>query len=160
MPTTIEMVLIAVNVGVIIWLLVLSFFMLKQKQFFQQFTRGISKKDLKTVLGQIANALKSVDADISRLNKEAELIRSDARGHLQKVGFVRYNPFSDTGGDQSFSLCLLNEKDNGILITSLHSRELTRIYAKKIKAGKGEGIEFSKEEQTALKEAVAFKAKG
>ena len=55
--------------------------------------------------------------------------------HLQKIGFIRYNPFKSTGGDQSFILSLLDDYNNGVVITSFHSRETTRIYAKKIKEG-------------------------
>lgn len=80
---------------------------------------------------------------------------ADATGsHLQKMGFVRFNPFNDTGGDQSFCLAILNGHDTGIVISSLHSREQTRIYAKRIVAGKTEGVELSREEAEALNRAL------
>ena len=76
------------------------------------------------------------------------------KSHLQKMGFVRFNPFNDTGGDQSFCLAILNGHDTGIVISSLHSREQTRIYAKRIVAGKTEGVELSREEAEALNRAL------
>ena len=73
------------------------------------------------------------------------------KSHIQKVGFVRFNPFPQTGGDQSFSLSLLDENDNGFVLSSLHSRDTTRFYAKTIKNGQGDGYELSKEEKKAIK---------
>ena len=81
-------------------------------------------------------------------------VAEETKSHLQKMGFVRFNPFSDTGGDQSFCLAILDGQDNGIVISSLHSREQTRVYAKEIVAGKPKGVELSKEEREALKKAT------
>ena len=86
-------------------------------------------------------------------DKPSELGK-ETKSHLQKMGFVRFNPFNDTGGDQSFCLAILDGHDNGIVISSLHSREQTRVYAKEIVAGKPKGVELSKEEREALREAT------
>ncbi len=67
-----------------------------------------------------------------------------------KINLVRYNPFEELGGDQSFILCLLDNTNSGVIITSLHNRESTRIYAKSIKNGNGENMALSKEETKAL----------
>src|SRR3989338_3715688 len=54
---------------------------------------------------------------------------------VQKVGFLRFNPFQDTGGYNSFSVALLDQKNNGVLFSSLYMREGTRVYAKEVKNG-------------------------
>ncbi len=72
--------------------------------------------------------------------------------HLH-LGLVRFTPFSDTGGDQSFVLSLLDEGGSGILITSLHGRGVTRLYAKKVNGGKTDQP-LSAEEKQALQEAL------
>ena len=77
----------------------------------------------------------------------------ETKSHLQKMGFVRFNPFNDTGGDQSFCLAILDGNNNGIVISSLHNRDQTRIYAKRITKGRIEGAEFSKEEKRAFEDA-------
>lgn len=69
------------------------------------------------------------------------------------LGLVKFNPFSDTGGDQSFVLSLLDSQKNGILLTSLHSRGITRIYAKNIILGKADQ-ELSVEEKQALQQSL------
>lgn len=73
--------------------------------------------------------------------------------HIQKVGLLRFNPFKDTGGDQSFVLALVDGNDTGIVISGLYARSGTRWYAKKIVSGKGVGYELSEEEKKAIKEA-------
>lgn len=52
-----------------------------------------------------------------------------------RIGIVRFNPFHETGGDQSFSVAFLDDEGNGIVITSLYSRDGTRVYAKPIQNG-------------------------
>ena len=67
-----------------------------------------------------------------------------------KINLVRYNPFGDLGGDQSFILCLLDNNNSGAIITSLHNRENTRVYAKAIINGQSDNSALSAEETKAL----------
>lgn len=73
---------------------------------------------------------------------------------IQKVGLYRYNPFDDLGSDQSFSLSILDSTNSGIILTSLHHRNFTRIYAKPIKNGEGDSITLSNEEKSAIVKAI------
>lgn len=75
-------------------------------------------------------------------------------GQIQKVALLRYNPYGDTGGDMSFSVALLNGLGSGVVLTSLHSRSGTRVFAKEVEAGKQGRHEFSKEEQEVVKKAL------
>ena len=84
-----------------------------------------------------------------------------ALSHYNKLGkgladknFVRFNPFKDTGGDQSFIISLVDGNDTGGIISGLYARTGTRWYAKKIVKGKSAEHELSDEEKKALKEAV------
>lgn len=67
-----------------------------------------------------------------------------------KINLTRFNPFDELGGDQSFILCLLDNTNSGVIITSLHNRDSTRIYAKAIKNGESGTLALSKEETKAL----------
>lgn len=72
---------------------------------------------------------------------------------IQKVGLVRYNAFKDTGSDLSFTLALLNEKNTGVVLNGIYSREMSNIYAKPV----NEGIStytLSEEEKEAIKKAI------
>lgn len=73
---------------------------------------------------------------------------------IQKVGLFRYNPFDDFGSDQSFSLSILDSTNSGVILTSLHHRNFTRIYAKSVKNGEGDSITLSKEEKSAIVKAI------
>ncbi|MEP7158771.1 MAG: DUF4446 family protein [Chloroflexota bacterium] len=77
-----------------------------------------------------------------------------ARGAIQHVGVVRYNPFQDTGSNQSFVLCMLDGKGDGFVLSSLHSRQQTRMFLKSVSGGKAESA-TSDEEAEAIRLASA-----
>jgi hypothetical protein len=87
--------------------------------------------------------------DIKDLRSEIASIQEASKLNIQRVGLIKFNPFNETGGDHSFSLALLDGNKNGIIITSLHTRERTRLYVKDVVSGKAK-IELSKEEAKAL----------
>ena len=136
-----------------VWLVVLTILWLRTAGHYRRLTAGVDKGDLKTVLENLLNQAVKTDKAVADLVKQQLNLKEQAVEHLQKVGFVRFNPFTDTGGDQSFCLAMLDGQGNGVVISSLHSREQTRIYAKRIVAGKTEAVELSREEAEALKRA-------
>jgi Protein of unknown function (DUF4446) len=73
-------------------------------------------------------------------------------GALSRVGLVRFDAFADAGGAQSFSLALLDPGADGVVLTSLHSRQVTRLYVKSIRSGRSD-LPLSGEERAALQEA-------
>ncbi|HCR35474.1 hypothetical protein A2130_01440 [Candidatus Woesebacteria bacterium GWC2_33_12] len=91
--------------------------------------------------------------EIVYLKSEVLKIKNISTNYIQRVGLSKYNPFKETGGNNSFSLVLLDGNKNGIIITSLHTRERTRFYLKEVKSGKSL-IELSEDEAKALKESV------
>ena len=91
--------------------------------------------------------------DISYLKSYCDKIQKEGLLHIQKIGLVRFNPFKDTGGDQSFILSLTDGNDTGVIISGLYSRSGTRWYAKKIVKGKSVEHELSDEEKKALSQA-------
>ena len=99
---------------------------------------------------------KRIDALAQRVDTLATLhqeLESAARLALQRVGVIRYNPFQDSGGDQSFALALLDHAGTGIVISSLHGRAETRIFAKHIENGRSTHS-LSEEEQQAIRAAL------
>lgn len=87
---------------------------------------------------------------IAELITRCDRIEKDSSLHIQKVGLVRFNPFNDTGGDQSFILALVDSQNSGVVISGLYARSGTRWYAKRVINGVGTDHELSKEEQKAL----------
>ncbi len=74
---------------------------------------------------------------------------------IQKMNLIRFNPFDDIGGNQSFILVLLDKDNSGLILTSLHHRSFSRIYAKPIKNGQGDNITLSKEEKSAILKTIS-----
>ena len=137
-----------------IWLSAVTFFLTRMLLHYRRLTADVAKKDLISSLNHLISVTEQNSDDIKRLSERLSQNIEDNKDHLQRIGFMRYNPFTDTGGDQSFSMCLLDEKGNGIMISSLHSRENTRLYAKKIENGKPQAQVLSKEEQEVIKQAL------
>lgn len=101
-------------------------------------------------LKRVDSLSERVDA-LNRLHRELEGL---SQRTIQKVGVIRYNPFSDTGGDQSFAIALLDALGNGVVLSSLHSRTDTRVFAKPVQSGRSK-YQLSDEEQDAIKKALA-----
>lgn len=70
-----------------------------------------------------------------QVQAEVEAISEQQRNCLSRTGLVRFNPFDDTGADLSFSLAILSDQRDGVVLTSLWGRDEVRIYAKPIRGG-------------------------
>ena len=132
-----------------VWLLTLSFFLYRFIILFNKLTKGVEVADLKKVLEKILANGEANTGEIKVLGKRFDLVEEDAKFHIQKIGLIRFNPFKELGGDHSFSMAILDSHDSGIIITSLHTRDRTRVYMKDVKKGKS-GFELSSEEKKAL----------
>jgi hypothetical protein len=113
---------------------------------------GGAEGDLETVLAEHLEIVHEVGRDLDELTARTAVMESTGRHHYARLGLVRFSPFKDTGGDQSFALALLDESDDGFVISSLHSRTGTRIYAKAVANGKAD-MTLSAEEVQAIDEA-------
>ncbi len=94
-------------------------------------------------LGERVDALNALQRDLERTGQRA----------VQRVGVVRFNPFTDTGGDQSFAIALLDAIGNGLVVSSLHGRADTRVFAKHVRAGRSKH-QLSAEEEEAIRQAL------
>lgn len=113
-----------------------------------------SSKNLRELVTRAITDSKSINARANKIESSIEEIAKILQCTYQKFAMIRYNPFNDTGGDQSFSMALLDLRDNGFVITSIHGREVDRIYAKQIDNGKSKH-NLSAEELGAIKEALS-----
>jgi hypothetical protein len=120
-------------------------------------TQGEDGGSLEAILGQHLERVNGVVRDVSRLDARTATVEHDVRTALGRVGFVRYNPFEDTGGALSFALAILDSTGAGFVVSSLHARTGTRIYAKPIEGGKSEAT-LSAEEIEAVSRAMATPA--
>lgn len=137
----------------LIWLVVLSYLILQNRQFLRQLFPRNHERDIRNKFKEIIVIVSDFDKRQDELIKDFDKFRSDGLKHLQRISLLRYNPYGDTGGDQSFSVAMLDDHLDGFILTSLHSRAGTRVYTKKIKAGKSD-LELSKEESQILEKVI------
>lgn len=138
---------------VVFYLLALSFFVLKTFLFVKILFGQGKKDDLKSVLSEQMSKMGELKVNFSELQKRVDSLEKSTPFHIQKVGTMRFNPFDDTGGDQSFVVALLDGNNNGVVISSMHGRERTRIYCKPVKEGKESDYPLSIEEKEAIQKA-------
>lgn len=140
----------------ILWLATITFFYLRLSSHYNKLTQGTSRENLQTILENLLAKTHLAAKDIDHLKKRCDTIEKDGSLHIQKIGLLRFNPFNDTGGDQSFILALLDGHDAGVVISGLYSRSGTRWYAKKVHRGHGVEHELSKEELKAITSAKSI----
>ena len=116
------------------------------------FFAGQQALSLENVIFSLDQELKSQNQHINILEHALNELKNQSTFSIQKVGLVRFNPFSDGGGNFSFSLALLDAHNTGVVITSMYGREQNRIYTKKVVQGKSDA-QLNEEEQKAVTEA-------
>ncbi len=136
-----------------LWLGIVSFFLFKIIRHYNNLTRGVSSASLQTILESVLRETHDTKKDIALVTSRCDKIEQESHFHIQKIGLIRFNPFNDTGGDQSFILSLLDKQDSGVVISGLYSRTGTRWYAKKIHKRKSTEHELSNEEKRAILDA-------
>lgn len=112
------------------------------------------KKGKKTIqnLEEVVKKIEELELEISKTKKELKERKKESESHIQKFGLIRYNPFNELGGDQSFSLAFLDKHNNGIVVTSIFSHEKSRVFGKMIINGESQH-QLSKEEGEAIVQA-------
>jgi hypothetical protein len=119
----------------------------------QGVTRGSDGQSLETILEAHLDKVDRVARELDEVAARAAILEQVQRRGLQRIGLVRFNPFEDTGGNQSFALAVLDAHGNGFVVSSLHARAGTRVYGKSVSAGKSES-NLSAEEAEALRLAL------
>ena|SRR5579872_2533951 len=140
-----------------IWLFILTIYLLKTLGQYKKLTRGSSGINLNQLIENLAKKSDLDSKKISQIAQEVTRLENNNLQNFQKYAIIRFNPFEDTGGDQSFVAALLDGENNGIVISSLHSRATTRVYAKPVIKGQAQNYQFSKEEKEAVEKALRKK---
>ncbi len=117
---------------------------------------GMQGEDLARRLDRLFVKLDQVSFNFNQMGQMQQELREKMRFGIQKKAIVRFNPFADTGGDQSFAMALLDENDDGVVLSSLHARDATRVYAKPVEKGKSR-YQLTDEEKQVLSNALGKK---
>ena len=126
----------------------------------QSLTQGSDAESFEAVLGSHLERVRQVVQNVEAVSARTTAVEQELLGAFSRVGLTRFNPFEgDTGGNQSFVLALLDGRGDGFVVSSLHARAVTRLYAKSVSGGTSEAA-LSDEESAALKQALARPAPG
>lgn len=118
----------------------------------KRFFLGKKAKDLEDTIVILESEISKLNKAKENIEKEISIINTKLKKSIRGLETIRFNPFPDQGSNQSFAIGMLNEEGNGLVISSLYSRERMSVFAKPIKNGKSE-YELSVEEKEALKKA-------
>jgi hypothetical protein len=131
-----------------------KYFRLQQR--YRRFMQGASVGNVEQLLQQNLENCSTLKDYYRNLVDELKDQRQVLSTCIQRVAIIRYNPFDDVGGEFSFSAALLDEKNSGLVLTSLFSRKESQIYAKQVIGGQSEH-RLSPEEQKVIAQAVGQK---
>jgi len=159
-PSLIQNSIIVLVLGEIVVLGFLLFLWLRLRKIrtdLNVFFGGKEAKNLDTVLLNQLKEVQALDQEIQELFGISNQLRELCLKSLHKTHVVRFNPFKEVGGNQSFSVVLLDGKNSGVVISSLHTREGTRVYAKPVALGEANGFPLTEEEKLAISQAIQNK---
>lgn len=137
-----------------IWFALLNLYLFKSIGQYKRLTKGAGNLNLDQILESLIKKIDLDEKKIGQLSTEITRLENLNKLNFQKYALIRFNPFEDTGGDQSFVAAFMDGQNNGIVISSLHSRNGTRVYAKPISNGKSTTHEFSKEEKEVVEKTL------
>lgn len=140
--------------GTFIWTSLISFLLLRTMRHYRKLTKGLNQPNLEQVLTRLINAQDASNKKFAQIDQNIKYLEGSSKRFFHKYALVRFNPFEETGGDQSFVIALLDGANSGIVISSLHSRGGTRVYAKPVIDGKATTHQFSREEKEVVEKAA------
>ena len=149
--------LLAILVGLVILIILYITNLVKLRKINENYIKFVKKigngNNIDEMLKEYINSVENVQKTNKEIVNYCENIDKKVSTCIQKIGIVRYNAFKDTGSDLSFTLALLNEYNDGVVLNGIYSREMSNIYAKPVKEGKSTYV-LSVEEKEAINKAM------
>lgn len=146
MNTIILFYIISVVIIIILfWILMLEY---RLKKIFA----GTKAKNLEEMIVIVGEKINKLNETQSRIDKHLLEIDNRLNKSIRNIETIRFNPFVDAGGNQSFAIAFINDEGNGVVISSLYARDRMSIFAKPIINGKSD-FELSNEEKEVLEKA-------
>lgn len=128
------------------------FWIVKTEKRLKRFFLGKKSKDLEDTLIYLENEVKNLTLAKSKIEEELKIVNQKLRKSIRGLETIRFNPFPDQGGNQSFAISFQNEDGDGVVISSLYARERMSVFAKPIKKGSST-YELTDEEREVINKA-------
>lgn len=148
-----DILILSILIVLMIWNIVITAQLLAVKKKYKKFMRGSSGKSIELALNEHVEKVAGVIDKVELLNRDIDFLKDKVGACIQKCNITRYNAFSDTGSDLSYSLALLDDFDNGVILSSIYGRNETVTYAKPINNGKS-SYPLSIEEELVLERCL------
>ena len=136
----------AVVVIILLWILMIE---IRLKKIFA----GTKTRNLEEMIVLVGKKMNQLEEDQKNINKHLIIIDNRLNKSIRNIETIRFNPFVDAGGNQSFAIALMNDEGNGVIMSSLYARDRMSIFAKPIVKGKSE-FELSSEEKAVLEKSI------
>lgn len=139
-----------VLVGILILIQVVWMFVTEKR--LKRFFMGKKAKDLEDTISILEDEISKLKIAKEKTETELYSVNKKLKKSIRGLDLIRFNPFQDQGSNQSFAIGMLNEEGDGLVLSSLYSRERMSVFAKPIKNGKSD-FELSAEEKEVLEKA-------
>jgi hypothetical protein len=143
-------ILIYIISGIVV---IILFWIMSIELRFKKFFAGTKARDLEEMIFLLGKKLNQLEETQQKIDKNLIIIDGRLNKSIRKIETIRFNPFVDGGGNQSFAIALMNDESNGVVISSLYARDRMSIFAKPIINGKSD-FELSSEEKEVLEKAI------
>ncbi|AYD41371.1 DUF4446 family protein [Clostridium fermenticellae] len=120
---------------------------------YKRLMRGVNSTDLEELINSYLNKIDKTQENYKYMKDLYENLNKKFKKCIQKYSIIRYRAFEDVGSDLSFSIALLDENNDGIIITGIYGRNQSTTYAKPIDKGMSR-YELSDEEKHVLNNCI------
>lgn len=145
-----------ITIGLAIIVIILLMMMLsmiksinKLENKYRKLTRGVKNKNIEEIIIGYLDNIDGLKDNMEEIKAQQEELSNKLKSCIQKFGILRYKAFDDIGSDLSFSVALLDNNNNGIILTGIYGRNESTVYAKPIDEGISR-YELSEEEEEVL----------
>jgi len=139
-------------VVLLIWIAVINRKLSRLTRQYRAMIDGTGVADLETVIGGLQQRAAGAEREIERLSGGLGRLEETVRLSAGRVGVVRYNAFAEQGSDLSFAVAIVNDERSGVVLSGIHSREQTFVYAKPVSGGESP-YPLTPEERRAIEQA-------
>ncbi|WP_333887436.1 DUF4446 family protein [Clostridium sp.] len=146
--------LIIVVIIMILMIIILFNALGKLERKYKKFMRGTDNKNIEELILKYFDNIDKVKEDTEDVKELYKSLNQKVENCIQKVSLIRYRAFEDVGSDLSFSIAILDSKNNGFILTGIYGRNESTTYAKPIDEGLSR-YELSQEEKQVLQDAMS-----
>lgn len=135
------------------WLALLTFIVLKLRSHYRKLTKRSGTHSIDSILDSLLKESEKHENKAEMLEKKIQELLVASVHMYRKIGITQFHALGKTEGEKSFVIALLNNLQSGIVLNFMYIPDGVRVYAKKVKEGKGESLELTQEECEAIKKA-------